>query len=143
MARSNPAYYPYPNPGPYWAHGNFIEFENGRSYRVDSSTQRQASRYLIRVKEAEDAGRKIPRGPNGLTPGAAAVLLHYGRPKPKHRKRTRRAVCKPCAPKRRKRAVSKPAKRRTAAPARRAVVTREAPRKLVDQWNFIGNTFTI
>lgn len=142
----------YANPGPYWQVGNFIAFENGRKYRVDRATQRQASRYLTKVKEAEDAGKRIPRGPDGLTPAAAAVLLHFGRPKAKHRKAgrkaTRKAVCKPCGPRKRRisrKTVHATVRRmaRASKPAPRPV--RATPRQQVgaDQWNFIAETYAI
>lgn len=171
-ARDNCFGYPYKNPGPYWQTGNWIAFENGRKYRVDRATQRQASGYMIRVKEAEDAGRRIPRGPNGLTPASAAVLLHFGRPKAK--RRSRKASCKPCGMRKtrktRKTASRKPASRKTmsrktmprktitkrrsavvsrkrrSAPVSRtqrvASVTRRASAP-IDQWSWVGETFSI
>lgn len=166
-ARRNPARdncfgYPYKNPGPYWQTGNWIAFENGRKYRVDRATQRQASEYMIRVKEAEDAGRRIPRGPNGLTPASAAVLLHFGRPKSK--RRGRKTSCKPCGMRKtrktRKTASRKPASRKTITKRRSAVVSRKrrsAPASRtqrvasvtrrasapIDQWSWVGETFSI
>lgn len=111
--RSNPTgAYALDNPGPHYSRrGRVITFDNGHRYVINEATVRQAARYLAHdVKIAEHAGRRPPTGPQGLTPGAAAVLIHFGR-KLLPRKPRRRPTTRPSAPR------TRPAQVRLPAPA--------------------------
>lgn len=95
----------YPNPYTISHDQTSIRFEGGRTYRFDDdATQHEAARYLAHdVKLAEHAGRRPPRGPHGLTPSTAAILLHFGR-----MWRRKRRACPPCAAPRRRSAPRPP-----------------------------------
>lgn len=116
------------NPGPHYSRrGRVITFDNGHRYVINEATVRQAARYLAHdVKIAEHAGRRPPTGPQGLTPGAAAILIHFGR-KLLPRKPRRRPTTRPSAPR------TRPAQVRLPAPAPTTVAA--APRAIPDFWD--------
>ncbi len=148
-------------PGPFIVRGGYMEFHDGHRYKVDRTTIHQAAVYLNEVKEAELHGRPIPRGPHGISPGAAAVLVHFGRRKKRRRKACvcptprRRHAKKRVAPKRRKRVVKRVVKRKHVAKRRHA---RRPPRQLTpprrrpaprarpeapspDVWDYVYDTY--
>lgn len=128
--------YPYENPGPsYSRRGMVIHFDNGRSYRINHATVHEAAYYLAHtVKIAEHEGRRIPRGPHGLTPGAAAVLIHFGRTLlAKKPAKKRRAPAK-------RRSAPAPRPRATAAPrSTTATVRQEIP----DFWDRTTEVYSL
>lgn len=112
------------NPGPYYAGPGRYSFDTGNTFRFPKGvTRSKAARYLDKVKAAEHAGRKVPAGPEGVSPADAAVIMHYGPQRaPRAARRAKKKACV-CPPKRRKRAA---APRTRPAPARRRR-TRPAP----------------
>lgn len=128
------------NPHRYSLRGRVITFDNGNSYHINEATVRQAAHYLAHtVKIAEHEGRRVPKGPHGLTPGAAAVLIHFGR-KLLRKKRRAAPKRKPAAKRVVRRAVPKRrpvAKRpvRRAAPAPRTAPAPARRPAAVDFWD--------
>jgi len=106
-------------------------FKGGRDYYVDGVSLKQAAKYLSKkVKVAESEGRRIPRGPHGISPSAAGAVLRFGPARKKRRVAKKRRVV---AKARRRQPTIRP--RAVAAPR----PTRQQPRQ--DAWDFIGTAF--